>query len=119
MNYKVVKELPTSWEEYIDSVPKRVQEFCISSIISLERVSYKYVALYKLTRLRDEYRKWWKPRVGIEDGYCVIISHIIDVDWFDCNIYVFSLSFPTRELRDQFQENFKSLIEQAKPLYYS
>ena len=61
------------------------------------------LALAQLCQLRDRYNDGWKP--NWEDGtkkYTIYFNKI--------------LAFKTKELRDKFLENFKELIEIAKPL---
>ena len=61
------------------------------------------LALAQLCQLRDRYNDGWKP--NWEDGtkkYTIYFNKI--------------LAFKTLELRDKFLENFKDLIETAKPL---
>lgn len=75
------------------------------------------VALAQLCQLRDVYNEGWKPDWE-DDGE---IKHCIE--FFKGKIekechYVTKrvLCFKTRELRDKFLENFRDLIETAKPL---
>ena len=74
------------------------------------------LALSQLCQLRDRYNDGWKPnwndgtnKYSIYftrdeiDGVCEYCSHRV-------------LAFKTLELRDKFVENFRGLIETAKPL---
>jgi hypothetical protein len=74
------------------------------------------LALAQLSQLREVYRNGWKP--DWTDGsykYCIYFCN--DLINF-CTNYETSLflSFQDRETRDLFLENFRDLIEQAKPL---
>lgn len=128
-------QLPKTWEEFCKNFPKSSSECYIllnSNITSaVQNVrNYKYdriilpsykaakqhLALMQLHQLRDCYRQGWKPNyeygsinVNIEkqDNTPVIIE-VIKREAF--------LSFPTRELAEQFLNNFKDLIEQAGDL---
>lgn len=75
------------------------------------------LALAQLCQLRDRYNDGWKPdwRTGSKIKYCIIIDEnkIIKSQYITLNQI---LSFKTEELRDKFLENFRGLIETAKPL---
>lgn len=126
------KELPKTWEE------------CIAKIKDLEYISsnggiYKLdfnvgtvddkinnipiglgkpiLALMQLLVCREVYRHGWKPdwEKGTENKYC-IINYFSEIQPTD---YCFTdrvLSFQSAEIRDQFLENFRDLIEEAKEL---
>lgn len=74
------------------------------------------IALAQLCQLRDRYNDGWKPDWKKDnDKYTIIYSS----DKIDTSFSVYSqriLSFKTVELRDKFLENFRDLIEIAKPL---
>lgn len=76
----------------------------------------KVLALCQLLICRNAYWGDWRPDWK-EDSqkYCIITSEGIL-----CKVVNFSrqsiLSFPTKEMRDAFYENFKDLIEEAKDL---
>lgn len=75
------------------------------------------IALAQLCQLRDRYNDGWKPnwRTGSEIKYCIIVDEnkIVEGQYIILNQI---LSFKTEELRDKFLENFRDLIETAKPL---
>jgi hypothetical protein len=127
---KVEKELPKSWEDLMT-----VKGYCVSTFSKIEDCSeecYTYkenknifptkeeaeacLALAQLCQLRDRYNDGWKP--DWDDGgekHCVYF-HDNEIN----SAYTYSshrvLTFKTQELRDKFLENFKDLIETAKPL---
>ena len=127
---KIERELPKSWEElkimngfYVSS-GSNVQTF-ISHIISdnnknmfpTRAEAEACLALAQLCQLRDRYNDGWKPDwENDNEQKHVIIIHAgrIHVETF------FSiqclLAFKTEELRYKFLENFRDLIETAKPL---
>lgn len=127
---KVERELPKSWEElkimngfYVSS-GSNVQTF-ISHIISDNnknmfptRVEAEAcLALAQLCQLRDRYNGGWKPdwEDTNEQKYVIIIhTGRIQVETFFSIQHL--LTFKTEELRDKFLENFRDLIETAKPL---
>ena len=124
------KELPKSWEDLMT-----VKGYCVSTYSKIEDCSeefYTYkenknifptkeeaeacLALAQLCQLRDRYNDGWKP--NWDDGgekHCVYF-HDNEIN----SAYTYSshrvLTFKTQELRDKFLENFKDLIETAKPL---
>ena len=125
------KELPKSWEDLIT-----VKGYCVTTFSKIEdccEECYTYkenknifptreeaeacLALAQLCQLRDRYNDGWKP--DWED-YEQFKWWIV---FFKDNIrvaeYLFikkMLAFKTEELRDKFLENFRDLIETAKPL---
>lgn len=129
--FKKVDDLPKSWEEleFIDG-------FFVSSLSDIAKIgnnttndeSNKNVfptkeeaeaclALAQLCQLRDRYNDGWKPnwRTGSEIKYCIIVDEnkIVESQYITLNQI---LSFKTKELREKFLENFRDLIEIAKPL---
>ena len=67
------------------------------------------------TRLRGPYVKDWEPNLGKKCYYGIVNTY----NGITIEIYQFnyrSLSFPTEELAKQFFNNFKDLLEIAKPL---
>lgn len=106
------KRLPNTWEEYEAMYDKG----------EYRSKSYKYVdafsALHKLIQLRDCYRQGWLPLPKEEKIYAVCWDHERDYIVSDTfySYYNRVLSFQTEEIRDQFIENFRDLIELAKEL---
>lgn len=126
------KELPKTWEE------------CIAKIRDLEYISnnggiYKLdfnadevtnqindipiglgkpmLALMQLLVCREVYRQEWKPNWTkiTENKYCIICNGTKITGAINATICRI-LSFQSAEIRDQFLENFKDLIEEAKEL---
>jgi hypothetical protein len=126
---KVEKELPKSWEDlyevggwFVDFQSKVVTS---GSMRTADSVKNRFptkeeveacLALAQLCQLRDRYNDGWKPDWKKDnDKYTIIYSS----DKIDTSFSVYSqriLSFKTVELRDKFLENFRDLIEIAKPL---
>lgn len=75
------------------------------------------LALAQLCQLRDRYNGGWKPNWEDynETKYCIEFcqGRIETIDRVNCHKI---LTFKTEDLRDKFLENFKDLIEAAKPL---
>lgn len=75
------------------------------------------LALAQLSQLREVYRDGWKPDwMNItQNKYCLYFYNGKIYEATFNRIQVF-LSFQSAEVRDLFLENFRDLIEQAKPL---
>ena len=129
--FKKVDDLPKSWEEleFIDG-------FFVSSLSDIAKIGNNTtndknnknvfptkeeaeacLALAQLCQLRDRYNDGWKPDWNItsETKYVIEVSKNTMVKNFYGNRHKI-LSFKTEELRDKFLENFRDLIETAKPL---
>ena len=77
--------------------------------------------IYSLCRLLICRNAWWKElgwKPDWEDhGFKYIITMTSGaIDLSDTNAFNIILAFPTNEVRDQFYEAFKDLIEEAKEL---
>lgn len=75
------------------------------------------IALAQLSQLREVYRNGWLPDwTDDESKYCIgFYGNKIHI-WTYTETSQF-LSFQNQETRDLFYNNFKELIEQAKPLF--
>lgn len=131
----IVKELPKTWEEYCKTHPIRRNEAFIDGssgihimddgyrdivddkkVLPNKKYAEAMVALCQLIQLRDCYNDGWIP-----DWTKVYDKHVIytmkdqiyrGVNAGTCRI----LAFKTEELSNEFLNNFKDLIEIAKPL---
>jgi hypothetical protein len=128
--FKEIKQLPESWEEleiiegYFvqgrDSECCHVKKHATSenkNIFSTEEQAKASIALSQLSQLREVYRNGWVP--DWEDSTNKYIISFRDNDIIYTSEYQrFNkfLSFQDEQTRDLFLENFKDLIEQAKPL---
>lgn len=127
------KELPKTWEEWVKTNPYVKEEFYINTLSEVEvqdnhgdRSKFCYnnlsskedaeglLALIKLKRLRDCYNDGWEPDWEYDENkFCIEFSenkiestkHITDKTF---------LVFRTEELKDEFLNNFRDLIEKAK-----
>lgn len=140
--YKIVKKekvLPKTWEEFCELNPvKDTEQFIAANsgicdsvrrerdkdtdrnLIPSEEKAEAILALCQLIQLRDCYNDGWKPDWRDPfDKYVIYFIH------FARNTFIKQtntncsriLAFKTAELRDQFFDNFKDLIEKLKPLY--
>ena len=133
--------LPKTWEEFCNNYPIKHGEFLIdasSQILAPDWInrhtftdtnilpSYKaaeaHLALMQLHQLRDCYRQGWIPTedkvsFGITKRIIIdncIIDNCLSIDRF--MYYSRFLSFPTKEIAEEFLTNFRELIEQAGDL---
>ena len=135
--YEKQNDLPKTWEEFCERNPVKRGECYISpccNIIYAKRVGRSrnadedrnaciseqeaeaFLALMQLRQLRKAYVKDWEP-----DWNCSLIKFCIIVDAnrirvADSYFCQKSFSFPTQKLAEQFLNNFKDLLEIAKPL---
>lgn len=131
----VTSGLPTTWREFCNKFPVSNMEYCIKinshiiKLVSSERderedrnalpskqAAEQHLALMQLHQLRDCYRQGWKPNYTDDSQKWYILKNNdkLSVDW---NIsYSVFLNFQTREIAEQFLNNFKDLINQAGDL---
>ena len=135
--FKKVDDLPKSWEEleFIDG-------FFVSSLSDIAKIGNNTtndknnknvfptkeeaeacLALAQLCQLRDRYNDGWKPdwENRAQNKFIIYIhpDNEILFDKISANTHAISrhlLTFKTEEIRDKFLENFRDLIEVAKPL---
>jgi hypothetical protein len=131
------KILPKTWEDCIYLLCKEQKEaFCLgfnsevrsftidkycnsqafkNTLLSKE-LAEAMLALSQLLLLRDYYNDGWEPDwTKYEDKYVI---YFYDDEMRRCKFQYCNmpLAFKSEKLRDEFLENFKELIEQAKPL---
>ena len=116
-------KLPKTWEEYCkqtegyvsyfgsnpDSIIKSWFEGYYNEFETKERVK-QFVALGRLLQLRDYWVGDWKIN---SDNIYVIYKNVIIAAMKNSD---FPLTFPTREMAEEFKECFEDLIKQAYPL---
>lgn len=109
--------LPKTWKEYLENYVSEPTYYCTSTINDIPNdIVLQHVALIKLHQLRDCYRQGWKPDWS-NDDYKWEISIFGDKIGVRSSLYIVSfLSFQTKELAEEFLNNFRDLIEQAKDL---
>ena len=126
------KELPKTWEEciakikdleYIDTKSNIEEVYSSSNMVTYHindipvGLGKPILALMQLLVCREVYRQGWKPnwKDNNEIKYCIERFR----DCFIKETYTLIatvLSFQSAEIRDQFLENFRDLIEEAKEL---
>ncbi len=130
---KSKKELPKTWEECYKLLGRGefINDFCYICGYTCNEAGVNeknilptglgkpMLALCQLLVCREIYRQGWKPdwTNRKENKYCIIneinkINKIAKITYFTSKV----LSFQSEEVRDEFLENFKDLIEEAKEL---
>ena len=127
-------ELPKTWEEYCKRPDRKIGTppitFYLWSDVKDKDVTYgveqylllsqqearKHFALMKLHLLRDYYCQGWNPSYLYNEQKYNIINDVGLLEIRCSNIRVSFLSFQTREIAEQFLNNFKELIIQAGDL---
>jgi len=127
---EIKKELPKRWEElesilgyYVNENSKvkifnnnLTAEFNQNVFVTEEQAKAS-IALAKLSQLREVYRNHWEPDWTnySQDKYGIIFrSDGIEIRIFGHDSKF--LSFQSKEIAEQFLNNFRYLIMQAKPL---
>ena len=132
------KELPKTWKEYCETHPKREKESWINGVSTIESVyadkgdnriyfrdknllpnkeyAEAMLALCQLIQLRDCYNDGWKPDWSDKNDKYVIIVEYNCVRKACATSLQRILAFESTRLRNEFFENFRDLIEVAKPL---
>ena len=133
------RKLPKSWEEFCDMVPIYDGECYIQANSDIEKrdenVSNRWhegdrnllpdsataeavLALCQLIQLRNAYNGDWVPDWE-DDNETKFVIRFLNNEIYRTIGYESPtpLCFKTKELRDQFLENFGDLIEKSKPLY--
>ncbi len=125
ISFEPIKEtvVPENWEDFCRKRPEITGEYCIDNkswliscetsrtrlpkvdknLFSTKQRAKAMLAFIQLIRVRDYVNRDWEG------------------DWDDATITKYCiannfcpLSFKTREIRDQFENNFRDLIEEAK-----
>lgn len=131
------KQLPKTWDEFCETYPITENEYFIKGGSEIQHFVEKIhedrspdrdknvgtketceavLALMQLIQLRDCYNDGWTPDWSDGDSkYTICIGYGCTKKNINVNEQ-HVLAFKTAELRDQFLENFRDLIETAKPL---
>ena len=119
--FKKIPENPKTWEEYCSLMKGKTIHYPDYYYIILrsfedaynmfetEERARQFIALGKLLQLRDYWtkRSEFKDAVGIftwSDGVIITI---------ECDINDFALTFPTKEMAEEFKECFPDLLKRA------
>ena len=122
--FKKIPENPKTWEEYCKLTKDSPSFYATLNAIDTNKYSGVYnefqtrerarqfIALGKLIQLRD----YWVKGCN-EFRYAVygdILDRTVICDWID-NVH-YPLTFPTKEMAEEFKDCFEDLIKQAFPL---
>lgn len=129
-------QLPKTWEEFCEQNPIKKGEYFLDTFSHFEEGEYnrirfkdidrntlpskqaaeQHLALMQLHQLRDCYRQGWIPNYtdASKKWYITNFRNKLGVDAI-INYGAF-LSFQTKDLAEEFLNNFKDLIEQAGDL---
>lgn len=118
---------PKSWEEYCTQVENtKCYTTCVATLsnrmaspqfdeFDTKEEIKAFIALGKLIQLHKAWVKGWKPDWQKDNFKFVIEGHAGAIA-ISSNVYVHRLfAFPTEEMRDEFLDTFKDLLEEAKP----
>jgi hypothetical protein len=126
---EIKKELPKTWEELqkfdgyykdgncvINFTQENTTKEKNKDIFATEEQAEASIALAQLSQLREVYRNGWVPDwKNDEYKFCIeFYANETHKGYYYCSNHF--LSFQDKETMDLFLENFKDLIEQAKPL---
>lgn len=124
-----IKELPRSWEDlymikgwFVEN-GSDIYEFdnCFTTsknrnLFPTKEEAEACLALAQLCQLRDRYNDGWKPDWNDVNEKYIIYFHANKIIRGDTCRAQSVLHFKAKKLRDKFLENFRDLIETAKPL---
>jgi hypothetical protein len=126
---EIKKELPKTWEDLelfdgyykdgncrINFTSSNTTQKKNKDIFATEEQAKASIALAQLSQLLKAYRNGWVPDWNKNEEKYVIYIQREEISKSNYASMPHFLSFQDRETRDLFLENFKDLIEQAKPL---
>lgn len=135
--FKKKNELPATWEEFCEQNPINQEEFFIDgcsqiktsnqntkrvlnrdkNLLSTKEDAEAHLALMQLHRLRDVYRQGWVP------DYKEVLTVKYAIKFINNALFIIQtntvnsfLTFKSKEIAEQFLENFEDLILKAKEL---
>lgn len=122
--FKKIPGNPKTWEEYCSLMKGKTVYYtnCNNIIVSgfsdahdkfaTKKRAEQFIALGKLLQLRDCWVKGYTEfRYAV---YGDILDRTVICDWLD-NVH-YPLTFPTKEMAEEFKNCFEDLIKQAFPL---
>ena len=126
--FKKINELPKTWEDLkyisgafistfsnINTINSIKTDSSAKNIFPTKELAEAALALAQLLQLRDRYNGDNEGFIFNKNNYCIsVYNYNIDKSW-NAQIHRV-LAFRTKELGDEFYNNFKDLIEIAKPL---
>lgn len=128
--FKKIPENPKTWEDYCSLTKgKTARQTNYDNYIIIDRFSgahyqfstkkraEQFIALGKLLQLRDYWVGDWKWTEILDGKIYAVYNNIIKIPIVN-SVYGnnFPLTFPTREMAQEFIECFKDLVKEAYPL---
>ena len=107
----------TEWSEVIELTT--VKEYSVENrkgFIKDKKIAEAYAVLPQLIRLVDEYNEGWKPNYKDGNFKYSVGCHEGNLELFVNSYTQRILVFKTEEIRDKFLNDYRDLIEIAKPL---
>ena len=121
--FKKILDNPKTWEDYCKLTKDSPSFYALNEVdtnkysgeyneFSTRERAEQFIALGKLLQLRDYWVKGYTEfRYAV---YGDIIDRTVICDWLD-NVH-YPLTFPTKEMAEEFKECFEDLIIKAFPL---
>ena len=121
--FKKIPENPKTWEEYCSLMEGKIvhhtnfdyiilQSFQDAhNMFSTKERARQFIALGQLMQLRDYWVRGYK-----EFKYALLVTrneNILVYDWSGFHTYPHILTFPTKEMAEDFKECFSDLIKKA------
>ena len=121
--FKKITENPKTWEDYCSLMKGKTMYYtnCNNIIVSgfsdahdkfvTKKRAEQFIALGKLLQLRDYWVGGWKPNLPINPAFAVKNNTVVNLIRI-----TLPLTFPTKEMAEEFKDCFSDLIKQAFPL---
>ena len=121
--FKKIPENPKTWEEYCSLMKGKTVYYTNCNTITVSGFSdahdkfvnkkraEQFIALGKLMQLRDYWVRGYK-----EFKYALLVTrneNILVYDWSGYHTYPHILTFPTKEMAEEFKECFPDLLKKA------
>ena len=121
--FKKIPENPKTWEEYCALTKGSPSFYSTLNVVDINKYSGEYnefstkkraeqfIALGKLLQLRDCWVRGYK-----EFKYALLVTrneNILVYNWSGYHTYPHILTFPTKEMAEEFKECFPDLIKKA------
>ena len=125
---KKEEQLPTKWEDFKNLEGYYVDNYCNIQYYTgkphrdskntwpTKEFAEASVAQCQLIRYRDAWNKGWAPDWDVESAKFVILVKSNKIEVGTVYITKTILTFEHENIRDKFMDEFKDLIEIAKPL---
>lgn len=121
--FKKIPENPKTWEDYCSLMKGKTVYYTNCNNITVSGFSdahdkfvtkkraEQFIALGKLLQLRDYWVGGWKPNLSINPAFAVKNTTVVNLIRITLPI-----TFPTKEMAEEFKDCFSDLIKQAYPL---